>query len=151
MKKLSPVVVAFVSFCLISFHSNPAFAAVIDAVAPPEDAVAVPLELEEPDDATGKWKDTELANNAQQQRERSKSIVVVLFCFVLCCFVSSVLNNFLVFVFVRFVSLQLQLQLLRSSMPFRRKLRPFLVVVVVVHWRRRKEVVRWGRRRYRIR
>jgi len=52
MKKLSPVVVAFVSFCLISFHSNPAFAAVIDAVAPPEDAVAVPLELEEPDDAT---------------------------------------------------------------------------------------------------
>ena len=109
MKKLSPVVVAFVSFCLISFHSNPAFAAVIDAGAPPEDAVTVPLELEEPDDATGKWKDTELANNAQQQRERSKSIVVVLFCFVLCCFVSSVLNNFLVFVFVRFVSLQLQL------------------------------------------
>ena len=112
MKKLSPVVVAFVSFCLISFHSNPAFAAVIDAVAPPEDAVAVPLELEEPDDATGKWKDTELANNAQQQREKSKSIVVssvLYFCVVLCCFVSSVLNNFLVFVFVRFVSLQLQL------------------------------------------
>jgi len=50
MKKFSPVVVAFVSFCLVSFHSNPAFAAVIDAVAPPEDAVTVPLE--EPYDAT---------------------------------------------------------------------------------------------------
>ena len=83
MKKFSPVVVAFVSFCLISFHSNPAFAAVIDAGAPPEDAVTVPLE--EPDDATGKWKDTVLANKAQQQRvlankaqqqrEKSKSIV----------------------------------------------------------------------------
>ena len=60
-----------------------AFAAVIDAGFPPEDAVTVPLE--EPDDATGKWKDTVLANKAQQQRvlankaqqqrEKSKSIV----------------------------------------------------------------------------
>ena len=88
MKKFSPVVVAFVSFCLVSFHSNPAFAAVIDAVAPPEDAVTVPLE--EPYDATGKWNtNTVLANNAQQQREKSKSIVVVLFCVVLFCFLRS--------------------------------------------------------------
>ena len=52
--KFSPVVVAFVSFCLVFFHSNLAFAAVIDVVAPPEDAATVPLELEEPDDAFGK-------------------------------------------------------------------------------------------------
>ena len=120
MKKFSPVVVAFVSFCLISFHSNPAFAAVIEAVAPPEDAVTVPLE--EPDDVTGKFNDTELANNAQQQREKSK-------------FVSSFLNNFLAL--FSFISLQL----LRSSMPFRRRLRPFLVVVVNCR-RRKREVVR---------
>ena len=136
MKKFLPVVVAFVSFCLISFHSNPAFAAVIDAGAPPEDAVTVPLE--EPDDATGKWKDTVLANKAQQQREKSKSIVPY-YISVSFCFVSSFLNNFLAL--FSFISLQLQLQLLRSSMPFRRRLRPFLVVVVNCR-RRKREVVR---------
>ena len=56
MKKFSPVAVAFVSSCLVFFHSNPAFAAVIDAGATPEDAALVPLE--EPNDGTGKWKDT---------------------------------------------------------------------------------------------
>ena len=52
--KFATVVVAFVSFCLVSSYSNPASAAIIDAGTPPEpeDAVAVPLE--EPDDATGK-------------------------------------------------------------------------------------------------
>ena len=78
--KFAPVVVAYVSFCLVSFHSKPAFAAVIDAGDTPEDAVAVPLELEEPGDATGKWKDTVLANNAKQH---------VSFCFVLFCFLLS--------------------------------------------------------------
>ena len=80
---------AFVSFC-VSSYSNPAFAAVIDAGDTPEDAVAVPLQLEEIDDATGKWKDAVLANNAQQRREKSKSIVVpsvLYFCVVLFCFV----------------------------------------------------------------
>ena len=52
MKIFSPVAVALVSSCLVFFHSNPAFAAIIDAGAPPEDAVTVPIE--EPDDATGK-------------------------------------------------------------------------------------------------
>ena len=52
MKKFSPVAVAFVSSCLVFFHSNPAFAAVIDAGATPEDAALVPLE--EPNDGTGK-------------------------------------------------------------------------------------------------
>jgi len=54
MKTFSPVAVALVSSCLVFFHSNPAFAAIIDAAgAPPEDAaLAVPLELEELDDGT---------------------------------------------------------------------------------------------------
>jgi len=54
MKTFSPVAVALVSSCLVFLHSNPAFAAVIDAAgAPPEDAaLAVPLELEELDDGT---------------------------------------------------------------------------------------------------
>ena len=87
--KFATLVVAFVSFC-VSSYSNPAFAAVIDAGDTPEDAVAVPLQLEEIDDATGKWKDAVLANNAQQRREKSKSIVVpsvLYFCVVLFCFV----------------------------------------------------------------
>jgi len=50
MKKFSPVAVAFVSSCLVFFHSNHAFAAVIDAGATPEDAALVPLE--EPNDRT---------------------------------------------------------------------------------------------------
>ena len=91
MKFLS-IAVAFVSFCLITFHANPAFAAVIDAGAPPEDAVVVPLEVKEPDDATGKLKDTELANKTQQQREKRDRLlcppyyISVSFCFVLFCF-----------------------------------------------------------------
>ena len=82
--KFLPVAVAFLSFCLISFHSNPVFAAVIDASTPPEDAVAVPLELKEPDDATGKLKDTELANKAQQRREKKIDCCVVLRFIFLC-------------------------------------------------------------------
>ena len=66
---------AFVSFCLITFHANPAFAAVIDAGAPPEDAVVVPLELKESDDATGKIVVSSVLY-----------FCVVLFCFVLFCF-----------------------------------------------------------------
>ena len=87
MKKFSPVAVAFVSSCLVFFHSNPAFAAVIDAAgAIQEDAALAPLD--EPDDGTGEWNNnTGLANKAQQQREKSKSIVPyyisVPFCFVL--------------------------------------------------------------------
>jgi len=50
MKKFTPVAVAFVSSCLVFFLSNPAFAAVIDAGATPEDAALVPLE--EPNDGT---------------------------------------------------------------------------------------------------
>jgi len=52
MKIFSPVAVALVSSCLVFFHSNPAFAAIIDidAGAPPEDAALAPLD--EPDDGT---------------------------------------------------------------------------------------------------
>ena len=73
--KCLPIAVAFVSFCLITFHANPAFAAVIDAGAPPEDAVVVPLELKESDDATGKIVVSSVLY-----------FCVVLFCFVLFCF-----------------------------------------------------------------
>ena len=96
MKKFSPVVVAFVSFCLISFHSNPTSAAVIDAGAPPEDAaLAVPLELEELDDGTGKWNNnTVLANKSPTTKRKIEIdccvrliICLASFCFVLFCFV----------------------------------------------------------------
>ena len=39
--KFATVIVAFVSFCLVSFHSNPAFAAVIDAGDTPASAAIV--------------------------------------------------------------------------------------------------------------
>ena len=86
--KFATVIVAFVSFCLITFHSNPAFAAVIDTGAPPEDAVVVPLELKEPDDATGKLKDTELANNKEKKEIDCCVLRIIFLCrFVLFCFV----------------------------------------------------------------
>ena len=138
MKTFSPVAVALVSSCLVFFHSNPAFAAIIDAAgAPPEDAALAPLD--EPDDGTGKWNTTTvliLANKSPTTKREIEIgccvrliVFLVPFCFVLFCFVSSFLNNSLAL----FSFVSLQLQLLRSSMPFRRRLRPFLVVVVVVH------------------
>ena len=72
MKTFSPVAVALVSSCLVFFHSNPAFAAVIDAAgAIPEDAALAPLELEELDDGTGKWNNnTVLANKSPTTKRK---------------------------------------------------------------------------------
>ena len=86
MKFLS-IAVAFVSFCLITFHANPAFAAVIDAGAPPEDAVVVPLEVKESDDATGKLQDTELAKTKPNNKEKKEIDCCVLRIIFLCRFV----------------------------------------------------------------
>ena len=93
MKTFSPVAVALVSSCLVFFHSNPAFAAIIDAAgAPPEDAALAPLD--EPDDGTGKWNTTTvliLANKSPTtKREIEIGCCVRLIVFLVpFCFVSS--------------------------------------------------------------